>query len=408
MKRFWSSLLAICLALTPVLAHADDSPTGTGSLKNEIDALNTQVKDKENKIKDIDSIIGKYQSRINDQNAATASLQDQLAILENRVQEKELSVERTNNQIELANLELQRVNVEITAEEQRLAQRQAALGEVVTELQDAQSVGLLESFIARKSLSDFFTRVDELGSLETDLTNATQAVKDLKTSLLAKQSDLETYRASLQDQERQLQKEQMDLELDQAAKTSLLSETQDQEAEFQRILYELRQQKQEEANNAADLENRLKDKLDSIDQALARGDILLSWPIDAKQGISAKFHDPDYPFRKLFEHPGIDLPTPVGTPVHAAAGGYVAFNRTGKQYGNYIMVIHPGGVATVYAHLSKFLAKPDTYVERGDVIGFSGGHPGDQGAGLSTGSHLHFEVRQDGIPVDPMQFLPSL
>jgi len=124
--------------------------------------------------------------------------------------------------------------------------------------------------------------------------------------------------------------------------------------------------------------------------------------------VSAIFHDVSYPFRKLFEHPGIDLPTPVGTPVRSAAGGYVAFNRTGKQYGNYVMVIHPGGIATVYAHLTKFGAKVDTYVERGDIIGYSGGRPGDAGAGLSTGPHLHFEVRQNGIPVNPTQFLPSL
>jgi murein DD-endopeptidase MepM/ murein hydrolase activator NlpD len=124
--------------------------------------------------------------------------------------------------------------------------------------------------------------------------------------------------------------------------------------------------------------------------------------------VSAYFHDKTYPFRKLFEHPGVDLPTPVGTPVKAAAGGYVAFNRTGKQYGNYVMIVHPGGVATLYAHLSRFSVKPDTYIERGEVVGLSGGRPGDQGAGLSTGPHLHFEMRQDGIPVDPLPYLPSL
>lgn len=401
-KLFIAFFVLVLTAPGLVLAQEE------GTVKQEIDALNSQVKQKEQRIKEIDGVIGKYRARIEEQNAAQASLQNQLALLENRILEKELAIERTRSQIDLATLELQRLKVQITSEEQRLQRRREALSGVIAELQDAQSVGLLESFLARQSLSEFFTRMDELSRVESDLTNATEAVRVLKTSLEAKQKETEQYRASLQSQQAELQKEQEQLETDQGAKSSLLAETQQQETEFQRILFELRQQKQEEANDAARLEERLKDKLDSIDKALARGDILLNWPFKPARGISAGFHDPSYPFRKLFEHPGIDLPAPVGTPIRAAAGGYVAFNRTGKQYGNYIMIIHPGGVSTVYAHLKSFVAKPDTYVERGDIIAYSGGRPGDPGAGLSTGPHLHFEVRQNGIPVDPEQFLPEL
>lgn len=401
--RHFVAGLNIVALLVPGLAFAQED----GTIKTEIDALNSQVKQKERRIKEIDGVIGKYRSRIEEQNAAQSSLQNQLALLENRILEKELAIERTRSQIDLATLELQRLKVQITSEEQRLQRRRDALAGVIAEMQDAQSVGLLESFVARQSLSEFFTRMDELSRVEGDLTNATEAVRELKAGLEAKQKETEQYRASLQSQQTELQKEQENLESDQGAKSSLLAETQDKETEFQRILFELRQQKQEEANDAARLEDQLKDKLDDIDKALARGDVLLNWPLSAKR-ISATFHDPSYPFRKLFEHPGIDLPAPVNTPIRAAAGGYIAFNRTGTQYGNYIMVIHPGGISTVYAHLKSFVAKPDTYVERGDIIGYSGGRPGDQGAGLSTGPHLHFEVRQNGIPVDPQQFLPDL
>ncbi|MEI7512306.1 MAG: peptidoglycan DD-metalloendopeptidase family protein [Candidatus Uhrbacteria bacterium] len=392
---------------TPVAVEADAEVENL-SLKKEVDAISIEVKNKEKSVKDLESVITKYKDRIVQQLDAQDSLQNSLALLENRVKEKELTIEQTKAQIDLANLEARRVEAQITIVEQSLAKRRGSLGEIMLELQDAGSVGDMEAFLARPSLSEFFSRLEELNRVEGDLTDATDEVKAAKADLEAKQKEIESFRVALQEQTLALQKEQDQLEQERAAKISLLVETSQEEGQYQRILYELRQQRQEESNNIADLEAKLKDKLDSIDAALARGDILLNWPVVVAKGVSATFHDKTYPFRKMFEHPGIDMPTNVGTPVKAAAGGYVAFTRTGSQYGNYIMIVHSGGVATVYAHLSKFNVSPDTYVERGEVIGYSGGRPGDQGAGLSTGPHLHFEVRQDGIPTDPMPFLPSL
>src|SRR5688572_5872842 len=281
-RRYFAALNILAL-LVPSLAIAQED----GSIKTEIDSLNSQVKQKEQRIKEIDGVIGKYRSRIEEQNAAQSSLQNQLALLENRILEKELAIERTRSQIDLASLELQRLKVQITSEEQRLQRRRDALASVIAEMQDAQSVGLLESFVARQSLSEFFTRMDEVAGVENELSDTTEAIRELKAGLELKQKETEQYRASLQSQQAQLQQEQEQLEIDQGAKLSLLTETQDQETEFQRILFELRQQKQEEANDAARIEDLLKDKLDSIDKALARGDVLLNWPIKATRGISA-------------------------------------------------------------------------------------------------------------------------
>lgn len=390
----------------PVSTRAQQA--SSGGVKQEIDSLNNQVKEKEKRIKELDSSIGKYKSRIAENERAVSSLQNEVALMENRIQEKRLAIERTRNQIDLVNLEIQRIGEEILIAEKTIQRRQDSLSELVRQMQEADGVTLLDTFLARPSLSEFFTRLDELKRVEIELTQATKEVKSSKRVYEQKKVEQESRRVQLQDQKKVLMEEGERLEEELAAKVSLINETQGKEEEFQRILYELRQQQQGEADEIAALRDRLQDTLNSVDEALARGDILLSWPVRASRGISAHFHDPSYPFRKLFEHPGVDLPIAVGTPVKAAAGGYVAWNKTGKQYGNYVMVVHPGGIATVYAHLSAFGAKPDTYVERGEIIGYSGGRPGAPGAGLSTGPHLHFEVRQNGIPVNPESFLPSL
>lgn len=402
-KKFFVAAVAVSLLWNPFLVSADDA-----GLKQDIDTLNSQVKQHEDHVKELDSMIQKYKSRISQNEAAVASLQNQVALLDNRIGEKMLAVQRTKEQMDITNLQIQSLDREIQLRRTMIDQHQESLSDLLRELQQADQVSLLDVFMARPSLSEFFSHLEELNRLEQDLSDATEQVKMEKAQLEQDKAEADAHRAELQKRKQQLEKEQQSLEDNRGAKVSLATVTQSKEGEFQRVIYELRQEQQSEADAIASIRDRLKDKLDTVDESLARGDILLSWPIRPGRGISATFHDPTYPFRKFFEHPGTDLPTPVGTPVRSAAGGYVAWNRTGKQYGNYIMVIHPGGIATIYAHLSGFTARPDTYVERGDIIGYSGGRPGDEGAGLSTGPHLHFEVRQNGIPVNPENFLPSL
>ncbi len=411
-RLFLSIVFALALTMQPVLTYAqvstDETDATSGGLKHEIDQLNGQVRDKEKHVQELDSLIGKYKSRIATYEAAVGSLQNQVGLLQNRIEEKQFAMERTKSQIEVVNLQIQSLGNQIQIEQARILRREASLSELVRKIQEADTVTAFDVILTRPSLSEFFSRLEELKRVENELVDATKAVKETKKQLEGHKAELESERVALQDQKQLLKKEGDELEGDRSAKVSLITETQNKDEEFQRILYELRQEQQSTADRLASLQDKLKDKLDSIDTALARGDVLLNWPVRTLKGISAHFHDPTYPFRRLFEHPGVDIPTEVGTPVHAAAGGYVAWNKRGKQYGNYVMLIHPGGIATVYAHLSRFAAAPDTYVERGDVIGYSGGRPGDEGAGLSTGPHLHFEVRQNGIPVNPENFLASL
>jgi LysM repeat protein len=96
-------------------------------------------------------------------------------------------------------------------------------------------------------------------------------------------------------------------------------------------------------------------------------------------------------------HNGVDLGCSVGTSIKAAAKGtvIVANNSGGWNggYGNYVVISHPNGTQTLYAHLSKVSTSVGNAVGQGELIGYTGGRPGSPGAGSSTGPHLHFEVR---------------
>jgi murein DD-endopeptidase MepM/ murein hydrolase activator NlpD len=135
--------------------------------------------------------------------------------------------------------------------------------------------------------------------------------------------------------------------------------------------------------------------------------LVLSWPI-----VGARITQPFGPTDVVLEprlgsyphfHTGVDLAAPLGTPVLAAAQGVVvAVAHTHVGYGNYVMIAHGGGVITLYAHLLETDVNVGDSVARGKKIGLEGS------TGLSTGPHLHFEVRINDQVVDPMRFLTAL
>ncbi len=122
------------------------------------------------------------------------------------------------------------------------------------------------------------------------------------------------------------------------------------------------------------------------------------WPVAGR--ISSSFGERLDPFdgEGAF-HTGIDIATPIGTPVHVTADGVVLYAGLLRGYGRAIVVSHGHHLRTLYAHLSAFSTTAGQRVDRGDVIGFVGD------SGRSTGPHLHYEVRINGVPVNPYQYL---
>lgn len=121
--------------------------------------------------------------------------------------------------------------------------------------------------------------------------------------------------------------------------------------------------------------------------------VKLAWPIQGK--LSSRFG-----LREQVHHDGIDITAPRGTAIKAAEAGRVIHSDDSLAgYGNLIIVKHAGKVSTVYAHNDRNLVKVGDFVKKGQVIGEVGR------TGRATTNHLHFEVRRDGRPRDPLQYL---
>lgn len=131
------------------------------------------------------------------------------------------------------------------------------------------------------------------------------------------------------------------------------------------------------------------EQLISADGRLLRA---FSWPVQGR--ISSRYGP-----RWGRMHHGIDLAVNTGTPVRAAARGRVSFSGWNGGYGNLVVIDHGNGIETRYAHNSRLVARVGQYVERGDLIAYSGN------TGNSTGPHVHFEIRLRGQSVNPLNYL---
>ncbi len=121
------------------------------------------------------------------------------------------------------------------------------------------------------------------------------------------------------------------------------------------------------------------------------------WPVSGP--ITSPYGPRCLPNGDCSFHPGIDIGVPSGTPIRAAAAGTVIYSGWMDGYGNLVVIDHANGLATAYAHQSSIAAGNGTSVSQGQVIGYVGC------TGYCFGPHLHFEVRVNGEPVNPLNYL---
>ncbi|MBZ7970451.1 M23 family metallopeptidase [Campylobacter sp. RM3125] len=157
-----------------------------------------------------------------------------------------------------------------------------------------------------------------------------------------------------------------------------------------------------EAENNLTITDRLENlKLTNEQQIEILRQIPNGWPIENK-GITGNFGWREHPLLKRKEfHPGIDLRAEVGTPVYATANGVVEFaGYSDNGYGYNVILLHNFGFKTVFAHMTRRdVVKAGQFVSKGQLIGYSGN------TGLSTGPHLHYEVRFINKTLEPLYFL---
>lgn len=371
--------------------------------------LQNEIKEKESQLKKVQESSQIYEKRIKEAKTQTASIQSQLSLIDNQITKSELDLKTLQLTTDKSKLEIEAIEFQLQKEQEEIDLQKNRLKEYIKLINKEDQRSLLEILLVNDKFSDFFNQLNYIESIQADLKNSIDRVVLLKDALELKKIELTKYHEQLEASKKELEDKQLKLKEQLIAKESLLFETKMSEVRYQQLLQEARSVQSDVGSSITNIKEQLQRKIATLSSGTKDPlKTFIYWPVDPSRGITTYFNDPTYPFRYLFEHAAIDVRAYQGTPVRAPSDGYVARVRDGGYTNySYITLIHDNGLSSVYLHMSEIHVKTDDFVKAGEVIGLSGGMPGTRGAGpLTTGPHLHLEVRLNGIPVDPLLYLP--
>src|SRR3989339_282756 len=316
-------------------------------------------------------------------------------------------IKEINNDILSKKGEIQKTDLEIEDKNKTIDTEKKHISNVLKLINKNDNVSTLEIMLLNDSFANFLSQAKYLEDVSEDVKTSLDKLNDLKKELLDEKNSLKKQNTDLDELKIELEEKQKELSEEKESKGHILEQVKESEKTYQILLAQAKKEQQEASAEIASMEKLVRAKLANLEgKKLEFNDNGMIWPVP-RNTITSYFHDPDYPFRNIFEHPAIDIRAGQGTVLKAAASGYVARVKegVGGSYG-YIMLIHGDGLSTVYGHVSKIYVEEDEYIVQGQTIGLTGGLPGTPGSGaLTTGPHLHFEVRLNGIPVNPLNYL---
>jgi murein DD-endopeptidase MepM/ murein hydrolase activator NlpD len=380
-------LTGVVLCGTPAFIMAEDE-----DLTNQLDSIQQQV-NQQNAIKsDAETVIG--------------SVSEQLRQIEGQLRQATT---------ELNTITEQRVAVEndITLNERQLAEaqkrlegREAVFYKRVRDIYINGRLSYLDVVIGSKDFSDFANRLEVLKRIIDSDINLISEIKKERAQIEAHKKKLEEDRAKLVELEKAALAKQAEIEQKKAERNVVLQKAQNDRAVAMQAIEELNASsaqisamlKERQAARAAAAAAAAQSAGQGSSYTWVQGTGQLGWPVSGE--ITSPYGYRVHPiWGTTIYHSGIDIGVDEGTPVHAADSGVIVWSGWMGGYGYAVVIDHGNGLSTLYGHNSELAVDEGQSVSKGQVVAYAGS------TGNSTGPHVHFEVRENGDPVDPMGYL---
>lgn len=386
--------------LTGVLAPSAPALT-PGEAQSQLSRTREQLEQMQARLAEARERKGRLGTQIEEIDARLSRIQGDLARTREQIATVEDRLAATRARLDRLREELRATRAELREAEDKLALQQIAFEQRVVMAYKANDLSYLDVLLAASSFDDLVRRLRVVR-------DTVRGEEGLLGQLEAARAAVEAERDALERKQQQAARAAASLEAQRAELDALRAAQEAQRAAAAAARREKGEAFAAVASDIAELE-RQEQVLKAQSQALAavitgnsgsgRGTGSMMWPVDGT--VTSGFGWRIHPIlgRRIF-HTGIDIAAASGTPIWAADSGTVVYATWVSGYGNTVALDHGDGLSTLYAHQSSVAVSYGQRVKKGQVIGYVGS------TGYSTGPHLHFEVRVNGSPVDPMGYLP--
>ncbi len=360
----WISLVAFCMLMLLSLIMSSASAKKSSDIKKDIDNVKEQQIQAKTEKERLDAEITELSGKV-------SNLESEITDLTSQIDKKEEELKK--------------------AQEKREEQEDSYYTRVKIMVEEGP-ISYFDVLVNSKSFSDFLSNMEVVSAIAEYDSTILEQLKEIEEKISNLKKDLESQKGNLEGKLTECKNQQSYLDSKIAENESYTKQLEQNLAEYEKA-YEKAKQEEEAAWRAAQSKT-------SVNTVFTGGKF--GWPSTSSYTITSYYGVRIHPILKTKRgHAGLDIGASYGTNVLASNSGTVIMASYNGGYGNCVMIDHGGGYVTLYGHNSSLCVSVGQKVSRGDVIAKVGS------TGLSSGPHIHFEIRINGSTVDPLQYVKN-
>lgn len=384
-SRLLAGLVCGTMVAAPFLVHAEDE-----DLQQQIDSYQQQIQEQQGVKADAEQRIGQQTTNLAQAEKELKQAQDELAAIQGQRKAVEQDIALTQKKLDEA--------------QKRLEKREKVFQKRVRDIYINGRLSYIEVVLGSKDFSDFANRLQVLKRIISADIKLIDGIKEERAEIASQKEKLEADRAKIVDLEQQAQAKQAEIEQRKQVYAQLLAKARTDQAGSIEKIQELEAASAQVRNIIAQRQAERAAAAAAAQQSgggytWVQGSGALAWPVSSHE-ITSDFGGRYHPiYGRYIFHDGIDIAADYDEPVHAADGGTVIYAGWISGYGNAVIIDHGNGMTTLYGHNDSLAVSEGQGVSKGTVIAYAGS------TGNSTGPHLHFEVRVNDDPQNPLGYL---